>query len=68
MICLLAMVIELDQRNPQIAARLVSPLVRWRRYNDPNGQLMQQALQRIADAGELSPDVFEIVSRSLAVQ
>jgi aminopeptidase N len=60
-------VIELDRRNPQIAARLVSPLVRWRRYKDPNGQLMQQALRRIADAGELSPDVFEIVSRSLAV-
>jgi aminopeptidase N len=58
------MVAELDQKNPQIAARLLSPLTRWRRFNKGQDQ-MQAVLQSLAD-GELSRDVYEVVSKSLA--
>ncbi len=58
-------VIELDSRNPQVAARLVSPLTRWKRFSDPSATAMREQLVRIADSSTLSPDVFELVSKGL---
>ena len=58
---------ELNQSNPQIAARLLTPLTRWRRYGN-RAEAMRQSLQSIADLAALSPNVFEIVTRSLADQ
>ena len=59
-------VLELDTLNPQVAARLVKPLTRWRHYEAGRRALMRQSLQGIAAAEKLSPDLFEIVSKSLA--
>ncbi|MEO1089400.1 MAG: aminopeptidase N [Pseudomonadota bacterium] len=59
------MVLELDRRNPQVAARLATAFNRWRRY-DPGRQHLQRAeLQRIGAVEGLSRDVFEIVNKSL---
>ncbi len=58
-------VLELDAFNPQVAARMISPLSRWRRYDSDRQRLMRQQLQRIQDQGHLSSDVGEIVSKSL---
>ncbi len=59
-------VIALNGINPQIASRLFAPLVGWRRYEPLRAGLMQQQLQRIAAVEELSKDVYEVVSKSLA--
>jgi aminopeptidase N len=59
-------VLELDAINPQVAARMVSPLSRWRRYDAQRQSRMRQELQRIADHRGLSGDVAEIVTKSLA--
>ncbi|MBE0596364.1 MAG: aminopeptidase N [Desulfuromonadales bacterium] len=59
-------VLALDPLNPQVAARLVSPLSRWRRLEAGRQAMMQKELQRIAAAPGLSRDVYEIVSKSLA--
>ncbi|MDO6459219.1 aminopeptidase N [Granulosicoccaceae sp. 1_MG-2023] len=58
-------IIKLDKTNPQLAARLVAPLSRWRRYDEARQSLMREQLARIKDSGKLSPDVFEIVQKSL---
>ncbi len=58
-------VLELNERNPQIAARLLGPLSKWRKYTLPLQEKMQQALQRIAASDSLSKDVYEVVSKSL---
>lgn len=58
-------VIELNALNPQIAARLVTPLVRWRRYDDARRTLMKQQLERIAATPALSSDLAEVVAKSL---
>ncbi len=55
---------ELNAINPQIAARLVSPLISWRRYDSERQKLMQQELERILAIKNLSSDVYEIVSKS----
>ncbi|MBL4621791.1 MAG: aminopeptidase N [Immundisolibacteraceae bacterium] len=58
-------VLALDSLNPQVAARMVNPLGRWRRYEVGRRDLMQAQLQRIVGHEGLSKDVFEIVSKSL---
>ena len=57
-------VIELDAMNPQIAARLLAPLTKWRNYRG-RAELMKAELERLAGQGDLSPDVFEVVTKSL---
>jgi len=58
-------VIELDRKNPQIAARLLTPLTRWRKLTADRSELMQKELQRIKAQPELSKDVLEVVTKSL---
>ncbi|XXF10572.1 aminopeptidase N [Pseudomonas sp. D2-3] len=59
-------VIVLNGLNPQIASRLLAPLTRWRKYGAERQALMKAQLERILASGELSPDVYEVVSKSLA--
>ncbi|MFW5452542.1 aminopeptidase N [Thioalkalivibrio sulfidiphilus] len=58
-------VLALDPLNPQVAARLVKSLSRFKRYDPGRQKLMRQALKRIVDTQGLSRDVYEIASRSL---
>ena len=58
-------VISLNTINPQIAARMLTPLKEWRRYTNDRQSKMKAVLQDIANTENLSPDVFEIVSKSL---
>lgn len=58
-------VILQDSMNPQVAARLVAPFLQWRRFTEPQSSLMRASLESIAVVGNLSPDVYEIVSRAL---
>ncbi|WP_416310557.1 aminopeptidase N [Pseudomonas sp. W03] len=59
-------IITLNALNPQIASRLLTPLTRWRKYAPERQALMRAELERILASGELSSDVFEVVSKSLA--
>jgi len=61
-------IILLNGLNPQIASRLVAPLSKWRRYVDHQGLQMKQQLQRIMAQEDLSKDVYEVVSKSLATE
>jgi len=58
-------IIRLQGDNPQIAARLCTPLTRYRRYSVGQGK-MRAELERIARVDNLSRDVFEVVERALA--
>ncbi|WP_282363123.1 aminopeptidase N [Pseudomonas sp. PS01297] len=60
------LVIQLNALNPQIASRQLAPLTRWRKYDSARQALMKAELERIRSSGELSSDVFEVVSKSLA--
>jgi aminopeptidase N len=61
-----ARTIELDAINRQVAARLLAPLGRWRRFDPGRQAKMKAALERILAAPTLSRDVYEIASKSLA--
>lgn len=57
-------IIKLNIINPQIAARMVAPLINWKRYDMARQQLMREQLERIAGTQDLSEDVYEIVDKS----
>lgn len=59
-------VITLNALNPQIASRQLAPLTRWRKYDEARQTLMRAELERILASGELSSDVYEVLSKSLA--
>jgi aminopeptidase N len=59
-------IIKLDRFNPQMAARMLGPLTRWRKYDALRRELMKAALEKIQAQAELSPDVFEVVGKSLS--
>ncbi|WP_447553229.1 aminopeptidase N [Vreelandella sp. EE22] len=58
-------VIELDRLNPDIAARLITPLTRWQRFDESRQALMRGELTRISKE-PLSSNVFEVVDKALA--
>lgn len=58
-------VLLLNALNPQIAARLLIPLTRWRTYDTARQQKMRSQLERIRSSAGLSPDVFEIAHKGL---
>ena len=59
------LIVKADAINPQVAARLVPPLGRWRRFEPGRAALMRAELERILSTPGLSKDVFEQASKSL---
>ena len=60
------MILAADRLNPSVAARLVPPLGRWRRFDEQRAALMRAELERIVATPGLSKDVYEQASKSLA--
>jgi aminopeptidase N len=60
------MVLALDRKNPQLAARLLSPLKNWRVLEPSRRAQAEAALRRVAAAPSLSRDVGDIAQRALA--
>lgn len=58
------LILEIDKFNPQLAARLVDPLLAYGRYAAPRSELMKSELQAMA-LQKLSKDVREKVDAAL---
>ena len=59
-------VLELDPKNPQVAARLMSAFRSWRALEVQRRGRAEATLRRVAAMQSLSPDVHDIVARTLA--
>jgi aminopeptidase N len=55
----------LDSSNPQLAATIAGAFNLWKRFPPQRRALMEAALRRIARAPGLSPDVSEVITRTL---
>jgi aminopeptidase N len=58
-------VLELNRINPQVAARLVGAFGQWRRFDDARQAKMRAQIERVAGTDGLSPDVYEIATKTL---
>lgn len=59
-------ILKLDPMNPQIAARLLKAMSRWRKFDPKRQEMMRAQLERVVGTGGLSKAVYEIASKSLA--
>ncbi len=57
-------VLDIDARNPSVAARLAGSFNQWKRFEPKRRGLMQAELERLAGK-KLSPGTFEIITKAL---
>ena len=62
---LVEMLTDLNTRNPQVAARMIEPLIRLKRYDANRQALMRSALEQLKGLENLSGDLFEKISKAL---
>jgi len=56
---------DLNTRNPQVAARLIEPLIRLKRYDATRQGLMRKALEQLKGLDKLSGDLYEKITKAL---
>ncbi|MCB9830846.1 MAG: aminopeptidase N [Planctomycetes bacterium] len=57
--------IGIDRKNPQLAARLLTLMGKWKRFDEGRREKARAALERIAAIEHLSANSREVVARSL---
>ncbi|WBA19077.1 MULTISPECIES: aminopeptidase N [Salinivibrio] len=55
----------LNQSNPQVASRLIDPMLKLAHYDRDRQQQMRQILQELADMDNLAADLYEKVEKTL---
>ncbi|NMH64196.1 aminopeptidase N [Shewanella salipaludis] len=58
--------VELNSLNPQVAARIITPLIQLGKFDSARQASMRACLQRLLALPDLSKDLFEKVSKALA--
>ena len=58
-------VCRLNSINPQVASRLLEPLIQWRRYDADRQEKMRGCLERVSRLPELSRGIYELVEKGL---
>ncbi|PHM29412.1 aminopeptidase N [Xenorhabdus budapestensis] len=56
---------DLNSRNPQVASRLIEPLIRLKRYDEKRQALMRATLEELKELENLSGDLFEKITKAL---
>lgn len=62
---LVDLLLKIDQFNPQVASRMIVPLMSFARYDEKRSELMTQSLQKLSD-NSISADLFEKVTAALS--
>jgi aminopeptidase N len=62
---LVEMLTDLNTRNPQVAARMIEPLIRLKRYDAGRQALMRNALETLKGLDKLSGDLYEKITKAL---
>ncbi|HHW7569502.1 TPA: aminopeptidase N [Mannheimia haemolytica] len=57
--------IKLNESNPQVAARLIEPLIKLSRYDNQRQTLMRRGLERLRELDNLARDLFEKIEKAL---
>ncbi|MGD8111814.1 aminopeptidase N [Vibrio sp. TRT 17S01] len=56
---------ELNSSNPQVASRLIDPLLKFRKYDEERQVLIKAELESLKALDNLAKDLFEKVSKAL---
>jgi len=58
-------ILEIDGRNPQVAARLANAFTKWRRFSEDRQSAMRIEMERMLESPKLSTDVGEVIFKCL---
>lgn len=61
-----AMLTQLNSINPQVAARLIVPMIQFGRLDSTRKAMIREELQALAQLPDLARDLYEKISRALA--
>ncbi|MGB5802834.1 MAG: aminopeptidase N C-terminal domain-containing protein, partial [Vibrio anguillarum] len=56
---------ELNDSNPQVASRLIDPLLKFRLYDETRQAMMKSELETLKSMDNLARDLFEKVTKAL---
>ncbi len=56
---------QLNAINPQVASRLIDPLLKYKRYDSVRQKLMKQELEALLNMDNLAKDLYEKVTKAL---
>ncbi|MBF9000463.1 aminopeptidase N [Vibrio nitrifigilis] len=56
---------ELNSSNPQVASRLIDPLLKFRRYDEERQALIKKELETLKGLDNLANDLYEKVTKAL---
>ncbi|MDG3088090.1 aminopeptidase N [Vibrio hannami] len=56
---------ELNDSNPQVASRLIDPLLKFKNYDEQRQVLMKAELEKLASMENLAKDLYEKVTKAL---
>lgn len=59
---------KLNETNPQVASRLIEPLIRFKRYPKASQEKMEKVLQHLQMLPDLSRDLYEKITKALDVE
>lgn len=57
---------KLNETNPQVASRLLDPLLKFKRYDASRQALMRKELEKIAALPQLAKDLYEKITKTLS--
>ncbi|MFT5808307.1 MAG: aminopeptidase N, partial [Moritella dasanensis] len=57
---------QLNSSNPQVASRLITPLIEFKKFDSVRQGLMKAQLVRLSNIDALAADLFEKIDRALA--
>lgn len=57
---------QLNESNPQVAARLITPMIQFKRLDETRQNLIKAELNRLLALPNLAKDLYEKVTRALA--
>ncbi|EHW0694806.1 aminopeptidase N [Vibrio parahaemolyticus] len=56
---------QLNDSNPQVASRMIDPLLKFRKYDEARQAMIRAELEKLKAMGNLAKDLFEKVTKAL---
>nr|WP_086939455.1 aminopeptidase N [Thaumasiovibrio occultus] len=63
---LVEMLSQLNTINPQVASRMIDPLLKWKRFDAARQEKMKAALTKLSQLENLAVDLYEKINKALA--
>ena len=57
--------VTLNESNPQIASRMIDPLLKYRQFDETRQNLIRTELEKLSKLDNLAKDLYEKIAKAL---